>query len=180
MGRLGASAVASDESADNEPVHFLASRRLLIESCAGGADETADKNGGAVIIVVVAFDDLSVHRDAGLVGKAAFNAGGVNGGRREPVGVAVGQAADHIAWAGGVVEVLHLHFVDHRVGKIPGALVDAVGGDGRVRAGLPSEPEIGRIHRSRKRHTPQGGKKNQTGLGLREDVLIKPTERFHH
>jgi hypothetical protein len=34
---------------------------------AGCADETADKNGGAVIILVVAFDDPAVHRDAGLI-----------------------------------------------------------------------------------------------------------------
>jgi len=121
--------------------------------------------------MVVAFDDLAVHRDAGLVGKVAFSAGSGNGGRREPVPVAVAQTDDHITGVSWVVEIPHLHFVDHFVRGIPGALVDAVGGDGRVRAGLPGEQEIGRIQRSRKRHPPQSGKKNQTGLSLCEGML---------
>jgi len=89
--------------------------------------------------MVVAFDDLAVHRDAGLIGKVAFGAGSGNGGRREPVAVAVAQTDDPITGVSRVVEMLHLHFVDHFVGGIPGALVDAVGGDGLVRAGLPGE-----------------------------------------
>lgn len=128
-----------DESTENEPINFLAARRSLMKFFAGGADETADKNGGAVLVMAVAFDDLAVHRDAGLVGKVAFSAGSGDGGRREPVGVAVDQTDHPITGGGWVVEILHLHLVDHFVGGIPGALVDAVGGDGLVGAGLPGE-----------------------------------------
>jgi hypothetical protein len=138
---------------------------------AGCADETADKNGGAVIILVVAFDDLAVHFNAGLIGKVAFSAKSGNGGRREPVPVAVAQADDQITGMNWVVEILHVHFVDHFVGGIPGALVDAVGGGGRVGAGLPGEQEIGRIQRSRKRQSPQSGKKSQTDLGIHAEML---------
>ena len=142
------------------PSIFLAACRSLIISFAGGADETADKNGGAALIIVVALDDLAVHRDAGLVGKITFSTGGGNGGRREPVPVADAQTDDHVTGVSWVVEIFHLYFVDHCVGGIPGALVDAVGGDGRVRAGIPGEKEIGRLQRSRKRHPPQSGKKD--------------------
>jgi len=148
------------ESTKNLPIHFLAACRSRINSFAGGADETADKNGGAVLIIVVAIDDLPVHRDAGLVGKVAFSAGGGNGGRREPVPFAVAQTDDHITGVSRVVEIPHLHFVDHFVGGIPGTLVDAVGSNGSLRARLPGEKEIGRLQWNRKRQPPQRGKKN--------------------
>jgi hypothetical protein len=69
--------------------HRSPTRWLLRNPSFGGADKTADVNSRAVLIVVSAFDDLAVHRDAGLVGKVAFSVGSGYSGRRKPVGFAV-------------------------------------------------------------------------------------------
>ena len=122
-----------------------------------GGDETADKNSRAIVIVIGAFNDLPVYRYAGLVRKVAFSTGSRNRCCREPVGIAIRQTGYQIGGSGWIVEILNAYLVDHYVRRIPGALVDAVSGNGWVRAGTPKKEEIGRMEVCRQHHPGQSG-----------------------
>jgi len=146
-----------------------------------GRDETTDKNGRAVVIVIGTFNDLAVYRYAGLVRKVAFSTGGSDGGCRKPIGVTIHQTSDQVGGVCRIVEILDVYLVDHFVGRIVGALIDAVCGDRWVRAGAPKKEKIGGIDVCNQHHAGEGGNEGKPGLTIFQCVFhLKSTCSYHN
>jgi len=101
-----------------------------------------DNNSRAVFIVIGTFNDLAVYRYAGLVRKVAFSTGRSEGCCRKPIGVAVRQTSYQVGRVSRVVEIMDTYLVDSYVRRIPRSLIDAISGNGWVRAGLPKKEKL--------------------------------------